>query len=147
MTGCVARLNFHLVMLGYSRVHDSHVTNLKFPPRHRSGWGETCCHVFRWVNGCSHRGCCNCVCLGHTWSLMMMRHLLHEAGQFKQCPCATSFLFLLPHLWVWAPTWTKGWRQLSLPDFLEKSAQSNKAYSGFDYSQKEASSWKGQGKH
>lgn len=31
MTGCVASQNFNLVILGYSRVYDSHVINLKFP--------------------------------------------------------------------------------------------------------------------
>lgn len=133
MTGCVGRQNCHLLMLGYSRVHDSDVTNLKFPPRHRSGWGETRAHVFRWVKGCSHQGCCDC--LGHTWSLWRTRDNETFAAWDRACnlssvpqpSCATTFLFPLPHLWMCIPTWTQGWRELILPYFMEKSAQSNKA--------------------
>lgn len=84
MTGCVARQNFHLVMRGYSRVHDSHMTNLKFPPRHRSGWGETRSSVFRWVKGCS-QGCCDCVCLGHTWSKWRTHHKETFAAWGRAC--------------------------------------------------------------
>lgn len=46
VTGCVASQDLHFVILGYFRVPDSHVINLKFPPGSRGSWGVT---VFRFL--------------------------------------------------------------------------------------------------